>query len=297
MLHTAAAGFFFARDMRSGAADLRSALRALRSAEMETAESELASARAVLARATARFDAPGIAALGELEPLTDDVDALQTLALVAEDVAGAGLTFVQALGIHDAGDVYSEGTLDLDATERAVIALDQLDADLADVSTRLDAISDTIVRPIRVRVARTERLLAATRATVERADAFVAMVPSFAGAEEPRRYFVAFQSPSEARGGGGLVGVYGILRADAGHFELTRVDTIETLVRAQRATARRARAVAVPGWFRATYGPFGALDDWRMVNLSPNFPVTGEVILDLYEAHAGAPLDGVIALD
>lgn len=301
VLQGAAAGFFFVRDMRGGAAHLRDALRELKRSEFRAAEAELTAARDVIARARARFGAPAFALPADVGPLQDDIAALRLLGDVAHDVAVAGLDFVNATGIDEPDDVYDAGTLDLEAVARVTAATAALEVDLERAAGRLGTIAGDGIGPIRRRVARTARLVTSTRATLVRARVFLEMVPAFAGAEGQKRYFVALQSPSEARGGGGLIGVYGILRVDAGRFDLTDVNTIETLVRRQRARLRQrdrdGRTVEVPGWFRAAYGPFGALEDWRQVNLSPNFPVTARLILDLYEADTGNRLDGVIALD
>ena len=305
VLQGLAAGFFFVRDMRTGAAYLRGALRDMKASEFRSAEERLGAAGDVVQRARQRLDAPGLALLERAGPFRNDLVAARTLADVAFDVARSGEDSVRAAGINDLDDIYDDGVIDLDAIARVAAATEDLRSDLQESAGRLvDLRDEGVAAPIQTRVARTERLLAATWITLRGAGEFLEMVPAFAGAEDPKRYFVAFQSPSEARGGGGLIGVYGILSATEGRFDLADVNTIETLVRAQREVRRARRAKAdrfvardVPPWFRTTYGPFGTLDDWRQINLSPNFPVTAELILDMYEADVGERLDGVIALD
>ena len=52
--------------------------------------------------------------------------------------------------------------------------------------------------------------------TTRSAEALLRALPSFVGAEGPRRYFVAAQSPAELRGTGGFIGSYAILTAREG---------------------------------------------------------------------------------
>ncbi len=55
--------------------------------------------------------------------------------------------------------------------------------------------------------------------------------------------------------------------------------------------------VDAPDWFRSLYGAVGAVNEWRQVNASINFPAVSDVILDRYELITGERLDGVIAMD
>ena len=49
------------------------------------------------------------------------------------------------------------------------------------------------------------------------------LAPTMLGADGPRNYFIGFQTNAEARGTGGLLGGYGIVRVDDG---AARVDTL-----------------------------------------------------------------------
>lgn len=128
------------------------------------------------------------------------------------------------------------------------------------------------------------------------------MVPKLLGVEAPRRYFIAFTTPAEARGGGGFMGSWAEVVADQGRITLERTGRTGEL----NLTGWPTRQVTGPEEFLSRYGSLGfsdpatgltALDVWSVVNLSPHFPSTAQVIVDLYPQSGGQPLDGVISLD
>jgi hypothetical protein len=119
----------------------------------------------------------------------------------------------------------------------------------------------------------------------------VTLLPPMLGAQEPRRYLVAFQNDAEARGSGGLPGVYAVLRADHGRLDFERygvsgdfagVDVPLTGLGADFAQLYRA---AGPGRF------FGN------ATVSPHFPSSATLLLRFYEAKYHSRLDGALALD
>ena len=100
-----------------------------------------------------------------------------------------------------------------------------------------------------------------------------------------------FQALGEARGTGGVAGLFGVLRAADGRISLGRIAPHETL------SFSRVSSSSVPPWYQRTYALQGALRDWRQANLSPNFPVDAGVMLEMYRQSFGRELDGVVALD
>ena len=88
-----------------------------------------------------------------------------------------------------------------------------------------------------------------------------------------------------------MIGFYGILEAENGKVDLGRLEPIADL------TNPRTQVVDAPDWFRSLYGSVGAVNEWRQVNASINFPAVSDVILDRYELTTGERLDGVIAMD
>jgi hypothetical protein len=58
-----------------------------------------------------------------------------------------------------------------------------------------------------------------------------------------------------------------------------------------------ARHIDVPSDFIQRYGRFFPAQEWRNLNMSPDFPTIGKAIANLYPQSGGAPVDGVIAVD
>ncbi|MFP5353467.1 MAG: DUF4012 domain-containing protein [Actinomycetota bacterium] len=125
-----------------------------------------------------------------------------------------------------------------------------------------------------------DNLVAATD-LADRIEELLVVLPALAGYDGERRYLLALQSPSEARGGGGLIGLYGVLEADQGRFRLGRFRSAWAFNEALQGS------VDAPLWFRDLYGSLGATRDVRMVNLSPSFPTVARVLLNMHASATG----------
>lgn len=131
------------------------------------------------------------------------------------------------------------------------------------------------------------------------------LAPSMLGADGPRNYMLAFQTPAEARGTGGLLGGFGILRFDNG------VPTVDALssnaelgVRCEKYVPGRcaisAGAVAevdLGPEFNNIYGWANPFTDFRNSNLSPHFPYAAQIWKSMLKDRTGSIVDGVVALD
>jgi hypothetical protein len=116
------------------------------------------------------------------------------------------------------------------------------------------------------------------------------LLPGFLGGEGPRRYFLAFQNLAAPRGSGGFLGVYGILTAEDGKVQLERMASVRELEGAKK-------DVEAPSEYLGRYRRFGGASEIFAANYSPDFRLTGRVLLDIYEAGEGEELDGVVAVD
>jgi hypothetical protein len=124
------------------------------------------------------------------------------------------------------------------------------------------------------------------------ADALLRSLPSFAGSEEPKQYFVAIQNSSELRGTGGLIGNYSILTIDDGRISLGPFRDTQTLRNLP------ASSVPVPSReFADLYNTFGGGGFWLNINMTPDAPTAARLIESLYERVEGQRLDGTIFFD
>ncbi|MDV6280297.1 DUF4012 domain-containing protein [Rhodococcus jostii] len=116
------------------------------------------------------------------------------------------------------------------------------------------------------------------------------LAPTMLGADGPRNYFMAFQTNAEARGTGGLLGGYGIIRANDG---VARVDALGT----NHELAGRRQPLDLGPEFAAQYGPSRPTTDSRNSNLSSHFPYAAQIWKSMWMQEAGEHVDGVIATD
>jgi hypothetical protein len=117
------------------------------------------------------------------------------------------------------------------------------------------------------------------------------VVPAMLGAQGPRRYFVALQNTAEARGTGGLLGVYAVVVAERGALRLERVGDVNELL------PYRGPPVDLGAEHATRYGAYGRASPWLSGNLSPHFPYAGRTWSQMWEGQTGQRVDGVLAVD
>lgn len=116
------------------------------------------------------------------------------------------------------------------------------------------------------------------------------VVPPMMGADGPRTYFMAFQTNAEARGTGGLLGGFGILRFDNG------TATVDTLA-SNRDLDGASASVDLGREFTDMFGFTNPTTDSRNSNLSSHFPNAAQIWKAMWAGRTGMNVDGVIALD
>lgn len=110
------------------------------------------------------------------------------------------------------------------------------------------------------------------------------------GADGARTYFMAFQTNAEARGTGGLLGGFGILRFDNG------TATVDTLA-SNRDLDGASASVDLGREFADMYGFTNPMTDFRNSNLSSHFPYAAQIWKSMWAEQTGMNVDGVILLD
>ncbi|MCB0484558.1 MAG: DUF4012 domain-containing protein [Flavobacteriaceae bacterium] len=167
--------------------------------------------------------------------------------------------------------------------------------ELSTAATELDAKASTIPKPAYLSLIsgarsqlqdQTYRLAKTLRAAAIAAE----LAPSMLGAESPRYYLLAIQNNAEARGTGGLLGGFAILRFDNG---TPTVDMVAPNTELDKAFA----VVDLGPEFTKVYGWANPLSDFRNSNLSPHFPYAAQIWKSMWEEQSGMLVDGVIAVD
>ncbi len=117
------------------------------------------------------------------------------------------------------------------------------------------------------------------------------IAPSMMGADGPRTYFMGFQTNAEARGTGGLLGGFGILRFDNG------TATVDTLGSNIELAPGKYVPIDLGPQFRQQYGNSNATTDYRNSNKSSHFPYAAQIWKSMWAQETGVDVDGVVAID
>lgn len=118
-------------------------------------------------------------------------------------------------------------------------------------------------------------------------------LPSFLGADGPRRYFFGASNPAELRGTGGLIGAYAILTVEDGRLDFSEFRPIQSLPRLD------VDQVESPSPEYSTNFDYYRTDlgFWVNVNMTPDFPLAAEALWLSYREATGERLDGVVVAD
>ncbi|CAA0126135.1 Uncharacterised protein [Mycolicibacterium vanbaalenii] len=187
--------------------------------------------------------------------------------------------------------LYRDGRVDVDLLRNEEPQLRELSAN----ATRLNGEAAAITDPRYVSLmsdARSElqAQISDITSVIENAALAARLAPSMMGADGPRTYFMGFQTNAEARGTGGLLGGYGILRFDNG------VPTVDTL--APNTDLVDAVAPVELGLdYDKQYGYAQPFTDFRNSNLSPHFPYAAQIWKAMWAEQTGMEVDGVVAID
>lgn len=250
-------------------------------------------------RAARRFERAGTALgawwtrPGRAVPVVgQNARAIEDLAELGRSLAGTAARTARAASIEQARP--RDGAVDLDAVRALEPPLAQTHLALEAAHRAARAIdSPWLLPPVRDEVdtlrSRMRQALPHTR------DALAAarLAPALLGGGEPRRYFIAFTTPAEARASGGFIGNYGELTARNGELELSAFGRIAEL----NEPGRRPRVLTGPADYVSRYARFDIANHFQDVTFSPDFPSVARVIEGLYPQATGRQVDGVISVD
>jgi hypothetical protein len=286
------------------ATSLRDAERALSAAKQALQDGDVVLARMQADEATAATDRseglighPTVRVLAAIPWLGDDADNARSLATAAGHASSAASSIVEAAEVAEVNPenflsgIYRGGRLDLQTVARLTPHVAEADAALASARSSLAETGGGLLPPISDAIGDARSTVDQASRTVHKGSVLLGVLPGLLGADGERKYLLAFQAINEARGTGGVIGFYGILRATDGRLALERVSPVRDF--ADSVT----EPVDGPRWFEKNYGPQKALLQTSQANISPNFPAVAAVLLEMYEQGMGEQLDGVFAMD
>ncbi len=238
---------------------------------------------------------------GALVPgLAQNLSAAQNLASSATD---ASADVAAALALVDPEQLrVVNGRIDLDAIRLIQGPFHEVQDSIGGLEAALDdAASPWLISPLQTRLDDLDAELDDNGARLDNAVLAVDLAPQLLGADGPRRYFIAFTTPAEARGHGGFMGNWAQLSAVDGRL---RLDDFGRTLDLNRVSGTRTVTgptdwLAQWGGYGFTSGPDGATEPepWSNITVSPHFPSTAEVIAELYPQSGGTEVDGVFAMD
>jgi hypothetical protein len=183
------------------------------------------------------------------------------------------------------------GRLDSAPLRRAQAPLRQARTSLDQARRVLAAAPTSSIGAIDRPRAQLDRALRNLAATVRETSVAADVLPDLVGTNGTRRYFLGIQNTAEPRATGGLIGSYGIVRADRGRFTQEHVGSDNELTDPPRPV------VSLGPEYDDRYARFGAAGSWRSANLSPDVPTVGRILTALWKDRTGQRLDGVILVD
>ena len=220
---------------------------------------------------------------------------LRTTQQIADVVSGLAddvLLPTAKMGAVVSPDKLISGTrIDLGVLRSQETRLSELSTAATDLNSRAQAVTKPAY-PSVINQARSELQDQTSRLASLLTDATIAakLAPPMLGADGPRTYLMAFQTNAEARGTGGLVGAFALLRFDNGAPSL---DTLTTNLELQGAKAN----VDLGPEFNNVYGWMNPYTDFRNSNVSAHFPYAAKIWSSMWAEQSGSTVDGVIALD
>lgn len=268
------------RHLRAGAASTMNADSAKAEREYRAAIGNLDSARRVL-------DGAVLGSLAKIPLLGRPLRSATELAEGGQLVAEAGVLTARWWAKTEPRLRLSGGGLDVDVLREG-------GADLAPVQALLARAAQTVHRGSPPLTRFTERYRAEVDSAIAALGKAREAMPLMARMlDGRRRYFLAMQTPSELRGTGGLIGAYGVLEVSDGKLRLGRFGRPR-----EDLPSPASLGVEAPEWYTKRYGRFDALDDWRNLNMTPDFPTLARLAAGAAERiPAVGPVDGVVGMD
>ncbi|MEN9824096.1 MAG: hypothetical protein RLZ04_2522, partial [Actinomycetota bacterium] len=280
----------------------RSGLALVTSGEMARASSDIALAARQFAEVDDAASRPWVRLSGLLPVVGQHVRLLDSLADTASTALAEASTALQEIDPNRLRVV--DGRIDIAAIEELASPFGRLRdavAEVRDVAGGRDLgpwIAPQVVR----RLDDLARELDGRLQSADTALRALEVAPDMLGRSGPRRYFIAFTTPGEARGLGGFLGNWAEVTVDDGRLRLTDFGRKEDLV-AMTTTPPRLTGMdeLLDHWGRFGFssGDDGAASEhvWANLTMPPDMPTVGEAVSQIYPQVTGRPVDTVVVLD
>jgi hypothetical protein len=263
------------------------------SADLTGATATTARLREKAAHARSLTSGPMWAVAAVLPGVRRDVQAVRAVTASLAEVFDAARPLEDVLPRLDPQvQKASGGLVDVDALSRAAAALPAVSQAVADAHARVQLIDPVPLRPsVADGVRSLQSVLGQVAGPLGNAANALDAVPTVLGADGPRTHVVLLEQNAEARGTGGLVGSFAVVRADRGKLSLQDA--------ASRMVLDAGKPIPVAGLPEGLQSLWGKdLSEWAGLNLSPHFPWTGQLVSSGWAAQDRTPkVDLVVGID
>ena len=261
--------------------------------DLVSAGPTLTKVRVDAARAHQLTGDPVWAMAGSVPILGRDLRAARAVSAVLADLTTASRPLETVLPQLDPKLIPAGGgKIDTVALSRLADALPAVSTAVSVGAVSIGELDPTQLRPeIGSGVRTLNDALATARGPLADAVPMLRTVPDMLGANGKRSWVVLLQQDAEARGTGGLVGAYAVVKTDHGKVKLMTAQSRGVLDRGPAIPAGK-----LPASLRALYGK--DLSEWAGFNASPHFAYTGELVSAGWNARNDTrPLNYVAAVD
>jgi hypothetical protein len=264
----------------------------LRTADLEGAARTTARLRTNAEQARSLTSGPFWAMAGFVPGVGRDVRAVQAVTSSLAGILDAAKPLESVLPKLDPkAQRASGGRIDVEALGQGAAALPGLARAVDDAYSRMQLIDPVPLQgSIGDGVRTLQSALRQAKGPLDGAASAMDVVPTMLGAAGPQNYVVLLEQNAEARGTGGLVGSFAVVRASQGQLALLDARSRTAL------DPGRIPTDAMPDALQTLWGK--DLSEWAGLNLSPHFPWTGELVASGWAAQKRTPeVDYVVGMD
>lgn len=289
----AVGGLLAKKPVEAAIANTEGALAAVSNGGATSGTAKLAAASSELGVAHSRAGSWWSAGSRLVPIVSQQRQAIAEATSTAQGLTAAARREAATVDIHSFRSV--NGHIDLPAVEAAGPPLRALSDRISGASSTLHGLrSGWLVAPIATRLQAFDHQLAKAGDSAKLGAQAVQAAPGLLGGDGTRHYFVAFMTPSEARGLDGFIGSYAELTVDQGQIALSKAGPI---VQLDTKLPRGGGTLTGLRDYLGRYGGFAPAAHFQDVTYSPDFPTVANVIAQLYPQAGGDHIDGVLGLD
>jgi UDP-N-acetylmuramyl pentapeptide phosphotransferase/UDP-N-acetylglucosamine-1-phosphate transferase len=270
-------------------------LAAARDGDTITAQGAFNEAAREFARARDKLESPMLSPGLAVPGVASNLRAARALAGIGTDLANAGESLTVAVRPESLEVV--GGRLPLDVVRSITPKLEAGSVALSRALDRLDRIRDDpyLAPPVRDAIDKIHKQLVQSEGEARRAAAAAELAPALFGGDGARRYLLVVQNNAEARATGGFIGSFGIMTAVDGKLHVDPLERTSAWNAATRATGTP--TIDAPADYLRRYSTFKPESTLQNVNMSPDFPSVGQVLMSQTEQAGLGKVDGVMAVD